>query len=706
MAIDTETMQLIERIVARSIANATSLKGAAGEIAKGVTQYVGARYVPLFAEPLEWDKTKAYEPLTIVLHQGNSYTSRQYVPVGVELTNESFWALTGNYNAQVEQYRQEVKILDGRVTANANAIETETTNRIAAVTAEMERAQSAERVLQSNIDAENVRATQAENKLTEDLKSEINRAMAAENKLSLNFNTTVKSYTNVSELKNDMTVSAGIVAVTEGFYNRGDGGNGIYAVVASEDKANDIDVLQCQNNLKAVYIGTSTDIRKFGCSETNTANSDIINAVIVKYNSIEIPNKSFLITKPVIVDKFQSVKSNNGYLYGGDTPNGTCFKVVNTKAQYDNQIKTIMSGNLTLSRFETGIELSSPSAKYDVTGIIENIVFSNVTVNIHIYPVNTYKLSFNDIYLNGDVGIYYGGATKANSGELITFNNIFTGNLGCICKSEAFCEFTFTDSSFDSSCLVFDCTYSYISCINCHFENLNARKDYRYYGLIHAKDKRTHLTMSNCALVAGTDRVGGSTVWSDTPCKVVIENSVIYSNTPGVEKMFTYSVQEHDNTSISTANMPNIAISNVPPCMPPLKAIIDNKLSEYPGLSLNNLTQGKFSTDGEYFYYDNTDGDSKVTGNILYLTDNPNTIFGYMGVYNEPVTDCSLTLFSQVMPWNGAPTYDNAVTTIKVNPLSFATNALIPTSEYKSFRQNLQLTVAAHTKLKFKFMVS
>ena len=28
MAIDTETMQLIERIVARSLANATSLKGA------------------------------------------------------------------------------------------------------------------------------------------------------------------------------------------------------------------------------------------------------------------------------------------------------------------------------------------------------------------------------------------------------------------------------------------------------------------------------------------------------------------------------------------------------------------------------------------------------------------------------------------------------------------------------------------------------
>jgi len=72
------------------------------------TQYIGARYVPLFADPAEWDSTKQYEPLTIVLHEGNSYTSRQYVPVGIDITNEKFWALTGNYNGQVEAYRKEV----------------------------------------------------------------------------------------------------------------------------------------------------------------------------------------------------------------------------------------------------------------------------------------------------------------------------------------------------------------------------------------------------------------------------------------------------------------------------------------------------------------------------------------------------------------------------------------------------------------------
>ena len=75
-------------------------------------QYIGARYVPIFGRKNEdsilWDNTAPYEPLTIVLYQGNSYTSRQYVPIGIDITNEDFWANTGNYNAQVEQYRQEV----------------------------------------------------------------------------------------------------------------------------------------------------------------------------------------------------------------------------------------------------------------------------------------------------------------------------------------------------------------------------------------------------------------------------------------------------------------------------------------------------------------------------------------------------------------------------------------------------------------------
>lgn len=115
------------------------------------TQYIGSRYVPIFADPAEWNSARTYEPLTIVLHEGNSYTSRQFVPAGIEITNESYWVLSANYNAQVEAYRKDVKSLEGRVTANTNAIETETTNRTAAVNAEKTRAENAEQTLNKKL---------------------------------------------------------------------------------------------------------------------------------------------------------------------------------------------------------------------------------------------------------------------------------------------------------------------------------------------------------------------------------------------------------------------------------------------------------------------------------------------------------------------------------------------------------------------------
>lgn len=83
--------------------------------------YTGMRYVPVFADPAEWSSANSYEPLEIVIHEGNSYTSKTFVPVGVEIDNKKYWANTGNYNAQIEQYRQDVADVKDQIsTANAN----------------------------------------------------------------------------------------------------------------------------------------------------------------------------------------------------------------------------------------------------------------------------------------------------------------------------------------------------------------------------------------------------------------------------------------------------------------------------------------------------------------------------------------------------------------------------------------------------------
>lgn len=86
----------------------------------GPSMYVGARYVPKFADPIEWDTERGYESLTIVTYKGESYTSKCPVPPGIDIKNERYWALTGAYNAQVEEYKNQVKDLSAQVTGFAS----------------------------------------------------------------------------------------------------------------------------------------------------------------------------------------------------------------------------------------------------------------------------------------------------------------------------------------------------------------------------------------------------------------------------------------------------------------------------------------------------------------------------------------------------------------------------------------------------------
>lgn len=86
----------------------------------GPSMYVGARYVPKFADPIEWDIERGYESLTIVTYKGESYTSKCPVPPGIDIKNTRYWALTGAYNAQVEEYKNQVKDLSEQVTEFAS----------------------------------------------------------------------------------------------------------------------------------------------------------------------------------------------------------------------------------------------------------------------------------------------------------------------------------------------------------------------------------------------------------------------------------------------------------------------------------------------------------------------------------------------------------------------------------------------------------
>lgn len=84
-------------------------------------QYVGARYVPKLMG--EWDKKISYENLVIVTYKGNSFTSKQPVPQGIEISDTNYWINTGNYNAQIEEYREELKTTKTDIDNEINVLE-------------------------------------------------------------------------------------------------------------------------------------------------------------------------------------------------------------------------------------------------------------------------------------------------------------------------------------------------------------------------------------------------------------------------------------------------------------------------------------------------------------------------------------------------------------------------------------------------------
>lgn len=79
----------------------------------GTSMYIGARYVPIFADPVEWNDEREYEPLTIVIHNGDCYTSKCYVPKGAQLPpypegQTKYWVKTSDYNGQFADLKKTV----------------------------------------------------------------------------------------------------------------------------------------------------------------------------------------------------------------------------------------------------------------------------------------------------------------------------------------------------------------------------------------------------------------------------------------------------------------------------------------------------------------------------------------------------------------------------------------------------------------------
>lgn len=145
----------------------------------GTRQYIGARYVPIFGRrgetSAEWDDTAPYEPLTIVLHGGDSYTSRQFVPTGVSIENRDFWVRTGNFNGQLAQIQQTIDGYNARIAAaeaKADTAAATATQAAADVATEVTAREDADAALEVLITAEETARTSADSTLEQAIEDE------------------------------------------------------------------------------------------------------------------------------------------------------------------------------------------------------------------------------------------------------------------------------------------------------------------------------------------------------------------------------------------------------------------------------------------------------------------------------------------------------------------------------------------------------
>lgn len=225
----------------------------------GYNLYVGARYVPLFDG--QWDATKAYEPLTIVQYLGDSYTSKTFVPIGVVPTNETYWVLTGQYNAQIEDLRGEI--------ANNSA--------------DIEELKTSVQTIDTDLTA---------------VKTKNGEQDAA---IQGNQNSINSLETRVTENESDITsVDTRVAANTESIGNI----NNSIATINAKNTAQDTQIAQIQtrlNNNKIINV-LDNGLVADGTTDNSAALVSLLNTIPV-YSTIYFPDGNYYFGSPINIDK-------------------------------------------------------------------------------------------------------------------------------------------------------------------------------------------------------------------------------------------------------------------------------------------------------------------------------------------------------------------------------------------------------------------
>ena len=324
-----------------------------------VKQYVGARYVPKFATPVEWAADTSYEALTIVTFNNASYTSKVPVPptVGNPANNPQYWALTGNYNAQVEQYRQE----------------------------------------------------------TENYNAQVEEYREETSKLNNIIDQTVKHFNTVNDLITDNNLKVGDYVLTGGYYNINDGGSALYKIEQTSEETGS-NILKCHNNLQARYIiNGPIDIRQLGAIAGNDndnydANNNAINDALKLHEKVFIPRGTFNIDKTINIPSGcymfgtgHAYSDSVIYMVGASTADIMLKCTDNCSGNYISDILFNCGNNATYVYYEN----SENVTKYADSNVMKNVALYGNKATYIIFDSNEVGSNYTSVFTEGGTYGFY-----------------------------------------------------------------------------------------------------------------------------------------------------------------------------------------------------------------------------------------------------------------------------------------------------------
>lgn len=385
--------------------------------------YTGMRYVPIIGRRGEssaaWDNSEPYEPLTIVTYSNESYTSRQYVPAGVAITNTDYWVKTGAYNAQIVALQDALpsSYFDSALTVK-DYVDT-----------------LASFLPASDFDNDNTVKAYIDG-VADLLPSS---AFDSVNTVRGALNGRVRAFETVADMAAATDLVADMICHTNGFYTSGDGGAAFYEI-KSTGTANAMDIIACQDSLLAHLVITEPFVspEQFGAYGDGTHDdTSAINYMFANYSTnyaVKFMPKEYATTDTIEISGKVNIDFNNAQI--SFTPTLATDVAMHIELNNSSIANLIMysmvqgngigiTGHSYYSHFENiFVRYFDIGIKYLETEVLNTNV-ENTFENIKCGTCKTY-------------GIYYGAASNAKLTDA-HWNNIFISSNSSI--SDNVCAF-------------------------------------------------------------------------------------------------------------------------------------------------------------------------------------------------------------------------------------------------------------------------